>query len=166
MFRIGQGYDLHRLVPGRPLVLGGVTVPFTHGLFGHSDADVLVHAIIDALHGAAGRGDIGRHFPDDDPAYAGADSLVLLARTLASIRPPWEVLNVDATVIAERPRLSPFLPQMAAKIAGVLGLPPTAVNIKAKTNEGVDAIGRGEAMAALAVVLLAKEGQFTPGAPE
>lgn len=171
MFRVGQGYDLHRLVPGRPLILGGVEIPFAYGLLGHSDADVLVHAVIDALLGAAGLGDIGRHFPDTDPAYAGANSLALLAQTAALLRAErWEALNVDATVIAERPRLAPYIPQMREKIAGVLALSPEVVNIKAKTNEGVDAVGRGEAIAALAVVLLAKkEGQgpsLTPEAPE
>ena len=156
MFRIGQGYDLHRLVPGRPLVLGGVEIPFTLGLLGHSDADVLVHAVIDALLGAAGLGDIGRHFPDTDPAYAGARSLDLLARTALLIKEKWRVVNIDATLIAERPRLAPYLPKMGENIAAVLAVPPAAVNIKAKTNEGVDAVGRGEAMAAMAVVLLAK----------
>lgn len=156
MFRIGQGYDLHRLVPGRPLVLGGVEIPSPLGLLGHSDADVLVHAVIDALLGAAGRGDIGRHFPDTDPAYAGAKSLDLLARTATLIKEEWRVVNIDATLIAERPRLALYLPKMGENIAAILAIPPAAVNIKAKTNEGVDAVGRGEAMAAMAVVLLAK----------
>ena len=157
MFRVGQGYDLHRLVSGRPLLLGGVEIPFERGLLGHSDADVLLHAVIDALLGAAGQGDIGRHFPDDDPAYAGVRSLDLLARTAALLREAqWAVVNVDATIIAERPRLAPYLRKMAENIAEVLAVPPAAVNIKAKTNEGMDAVGRGEAMAAMAVVLLAK----------
>ena len=157
MLRVGQGYDLHRLVPGRSLILGGVEIPFSAGLLGHSDADVLLHAIIDALLGGAGFGDIGRHFPDTDPAYAGAKSLDLLARTASLLAAEgWRPLNVDATVIAERPRLAPHILEMRAKIAAVLGLPTEAVNVKAKTNESVDAVGRGEAIAALAVVLLEK----------
>ncbi|MGE5598985.1 MAG: 2-C-methyl-D-erythritol 2,4-cyclodiphosphate synthase [Bacteroidota bacterium] len=154
--RIGQGYDLHALVPGRPLVLGGVRIPFSLGLMGHSDADVLTHAIIDALLGAAGLGDIGGHFPDTDPAYAGADSIMLLTRTLDLVRSAgWRPVNLDATLIAERPKIAPRVPEIRRRLASALRLPPEAVSVKGKTNEGLGALGRGEGIAALAVVLLA-----------
>jgi len=153
--RIGIGYDIHRFQEGRPLLLGGVPFPGETGLGGHSDADVLLHAIIDALLGAAGLGDIGQHFPPDDPAYHGANSLVLLARVLDMVRSAGLVVeSVDATVIAERPRLAPHLAQMRERIAGVLGMPPSRINVKATTNEEMGALGRGEGIAAIAVALL------------
>jgi 2-C-methyl-D-erythritol 4-phosphate cytidylyltransferase/2-C-methyl-D-erythritol 2,4-cyclodiphosphate synthase len=153
--RAGLGYDLHRLVDGRPLILGGVTIPFERGLEGHSDADVLCHAITDALLGAASAGDIGRHFPDSDPRWKGASSLELLKRAVTIVEADGlEVGNVDASVVAERPKLAPYVDTMRANIADVLGVSIDRVSIKAKTNEGVDAIGRGEAMAAHAVALL------------
>ena len=155
--RIGIGYDIHRYAEGRPLVLGGVHFPEETGLSGHSDADAVLHAIIDALLGAAGLGDIGRHFPPDDPAYAGADSRVLLRRAQEMISEMgYRVENVDVTVIAERPRLAPYIPQMVLAIAQALSLEPDCVNVKATTNEGIGAIGRGEGIAATAVALLAE----------
>jgi 2-C-methyl-D-erythritol 2,4-cyclodiphosphate synthase len=157
-FRIGTGYDLHRLVPGRRLVLGGVEVPYVLGLEGHSDADALTHAVIDAVFGACGLPDIGHHFPPGDPRYANADSIALLrhARAMAA-RAGWMPANVDATVICERPRLSPFLAAMRRHLAGALELATDNVNVKAKSNEGVDAVGRGEAIAAHAVVLVFRQ---------
>lgn len=156
--RIGQGWDLHRLVAGRPLVLGGVTIPFDRGLDGHSDADVLTHAIIDALFGALADGDIGTHFPNTDPAWRGVSSLDLLGRALARVRGAgWRVVNVDATVIAERPKLAAHRDAMRAALARALGVGPLAVSIKAKTAEGLGAEGRGEAISAQAVVLLGRE---------
>lgn len=154
--RIGYGYDVHRLVPGRPLVLGGVEIPYELGLAGHSDADVLLHAIADAVLGAAGLGDIGEHFPDTDPAWAGADSRLLLRRVarLAS-GAGWRVVNVDATLLAERPRIAPYREEMRRRVAGALGIEPIQVGIKATTNEGLGFVGRGEGMAAHAVALLA-----------
>jgi len=155
--RIGLGWDLHRLVPGRPLVLGGVTVPFDRGLDGHSDADVLTHAVIDALLGATADGDIGTHFPDTDAQWRGAASLELLARALARVRAAgWRVVNVDATVIAERPKLSPHRDAMREALAGTLGIDAAAVSIKAKTAEGLGPEGRGDAISAQAVVLLGR----------
>lgn len=156
--RIGQGWDLHRLVAGRPLVLGGVTIPFDRGLDGHSDADVLTHAIIDALFGALADGDIGTHFPNTDPAWRGVSSLDLLGRALAQVHAGgWRVVNVDATVIAERPKLAAHRDAMRAALARALGVDPAAVSIKAKTAEGLGAEGRGEAISAQAVVLLGRE---------
>ena len=153
--RVGIGYDIHRFEDGRPLILGGVEVDGETGLAGHSDADVLLHAIIDAVLGAAGLGDIGRHFPPDDPEWKDASSLDLLARTLALVRDTGFTLgNVDATVIAERPRLSPHIHSMRERIAEALNVEAGRVNVKATTNEGLDAIGRGEGIAAMAVVLL------------
>lgn len=155
--RIGQGYDVHRLVPDRKLILGGVEVPFERGLLGHSDADVLTHAIMDALLGAAGLGDIGRHFPDSDPAYAGADSLRLLAAVMEKlINAGWQVGNVDATIIAQRPKLADYLPQMRQKLALAMGVLPDQVNVKATTEEGLGFTGSGEGIAAQAVALLLK----------
>ena len=157
--RIGQGYDIHPLVEGRPLVLGGVRIDCKLGLQGHSDADVLAHAITDALLGALALGDIGKHFPDTDPAFKGADSLVLMARALELVRArSFRPVNVDATVIAERPKLAPHFPKMAANIARVLGLDEGRVSLKATTNEHLGAIGRGEGIAALAVVLVSGSG--------
>ena len=157
--RVGTGYDLHRLVEGRPLILGGVTVPSEKGLAGHSDADVLAHAITDALLGAVARGDIGRHFPDTDPQWKGASSLAMLAHavTLAG-EAGFDIVNVDAVVIAERPKLAPHLEAIRASLAAVLGVDAARVSVKGKTNEGVDAVGRGEAMAVHAVVLVAGRG--------
>lgn len=155
MFRIGQGFDVHALVEGRPLIVGGVTIPHERGLLGHSDADVLLHAITDALIGAAGLGDIGRHFPDTDPRYKGADSRVLLRDTMQMLRArDWQVVNVDATIIAQAPKMAPHIPSMCAAIAADLGIAVSQVNIKAKTTERLGFTGRGEGMAAEAVCLL------------
>ncbi|WP_333845143.1 2-C-methyl-D-erythritol 2,4-cyclodiphosphate synthase [Pelomicrobium sp.] len=156
--RIGHGFDVHPLVTGRPLVIGGVTIPFDRGLDGHSDADVLLHAVADALLGAAGLGDIGRLYPDSDPAYRGADSRVLLrdvARRLAAAG--FRVVNVDATIIAQAPRMTPHMRQMVANIAHDLGVPADWVNVKAKTTEGLGFTGRVEGIAAEAVALIAPE---------
>lgn len=155
--RSGIGYDVHRLVPGRSLVLGGVQIAFSHGLDGHSDADVLAHAIMDALLGAAGARDIGHHFPPSDPAYRGASSLALLARVRGILAARgWSVANVDATIIAEAPRLAPYVERMQSNIAAALAVSPQDVGIKATTNEGLGFIGRGEGMAALAVATLTR----------
>ncbi len=153
--RIGHGYDVHRLVSDRPLVLGGVTVPSQMGLLGHSDADVLVHAVMDALLGAAGLGDIGRHFPDQDPSYLGADSLKLLDHVMVLLRQNgWRVGNVDATILAQRPKLAPYLDQMRDNLAVRMGVEPERVNVKATTEEGLGFTGAGEGIAAHAVCLL------------
>ena len=155
MFRIGQGYDVHALVPGRELIVGGVTIPHPRGLLGHSDADVLLHAITDALLGAAGLGDIGRHFPDTDERWRGADSRHLLRATLALVRAAgWAVNNLDCTVIAQAPRMAPHIPAMVVNIAADLAVAPGLVNVKAKTNERLGFEGRAEGIAAQAVVLL------------
>jgi 2-C-methyl-D-erythritol 2,4-cyclodiphosphate synthase len=155
-FRIGQGYDVHALVPGRPLIIGGVHVDYPRGLLGHSDADVLLHAITDAILGAAGLGDIGQLFPDTDPALSGADSAILLreAMRLASER-GYRIGNVDATIIAQEPKLARHLPAMIAKIAQTLACEEGQVNLKAKTNERLGYLGRAEGIEAQAVVLLA-----------
>lgn len=151
--RIGHGYDVHRLVPGRRLILGGVDIPWEMGLLGHSDADVLVHAVMDAILGAAGEGDVGRLFPDSDPAYAGADSLKLLEQVVERVRGKgWQVENVDATMIAQRPKLMPHIPQMIKNLEMILG--EGRVNVKATTEEGLGFSGSGEGMAAHAVCLL------------
>jgi 2-C-methyl-D-erythritol 4-phosphate cytidylyltransferase/2-C-methyl-D-erythritol 2,4-cyclodiphosphate synthase len=153
--RAGSGYDLHRLVAGRPLVLGGVTVPSVSGAIGHSDADVVCHAVTDAVLGAASLGDIGLHFPDSDPRWKDASSMDLLSRAVALVTARgFEVGNVDVTVVLEAPKLRPYIDQMRSSLAAVLGLDADRVSIKAKTNEGMDAIGRGEAIAAYAVVLV------------
>ena len=153
--RIGHGYDVHRLTKGRRLILGGVEIPYERGLLGHSDADVLTHAVMDALLGAAGLGDIGRHFPDSDPAYAGADSLVLLDHVVALLRARgWRAANVDATILAQRPKLAPHINQMRDNLAARLGLDREAVNVKATTEEGLGFTGSGDGMAAHAVCLL------------
>ncbi len=155
--RIGQGYDVHRLVEGRALILGGVAVPYERGLLGHSDADVLLHALMDALLGAAALGDIGHLFPDTDPRYAGADSRALLREVAAVLaRSGFAVGNVDATLVAQRPRIAPYVPRMRENIAADLGLPLDAVSVKATTEEGLGFTGRGEAMAAHAVALVWK----------
>lgn len=157
--RIGNGFDVHALVAGRRLVLGGVTVPFDRGLAGHSDADVLVHAICDAILGAIGAGDIGRHFPDTDPAYKDADSRMLLRNVWQRARVAGFTLgNVDATVVAQAPRLAPYIPQMVANIAADLDAAIDQVNVKATTTEGLGFAGRGEGIAAMATVLVLKSG--------
>jgi 2-C-methyl-D-erythritol 2,4-cyclodiphosphate synthase len=152
--RIGMGYDMHRLVAGRRLILGGVEIPFEKGLLGHSDADALTHAICDALLGAAGLGDIGCHFPDTDPAWADIESLKLLDQVRAMIREDWVIANIDATVMAEEPKISPFREAMVSRLAAVLRLNPIQINIKATTLEGLGAVGRGEGIAAQCIVLL------------
>lgn len=155
--RIGEGWDTHALVVGRPLVLGGVTIPHSHGLLGHSDADALLHAITDALLGAAGLGDIGRHFPDTASEFKGADSSVLLAEAARRVRAAgWELVNVDSTVVAQAPKLAPHVPAMCQRIAEVLGLAPDAVNVKAKTAERMGPVGEGRAIETRAVCLLVK----------
>lgn len=154
-FRIGEGWDVHALVPGRPLVLGGVRIAHTHGLLGHSDADALLHAITDALLGAAGLGDIGTHFPDTDARFRGADSAALLTEALVRVRAlGWRVGNVDATVVAQAPRLGPHRAAMVAAIAKTLDVAPGQVNVKAKTAERLGPVGQGSAIEARAVVLL------------
>jgi 2-C-methyl-D-erythritol 2,4-cyclodiphosphate synthase len=153
--RIGQGFDVHALVPGRKLIIGGVDIPFERGLLGHSDADVLLHAVTDALLGAAGLGDIGRHFPDSDARFKDADSRQLLRETVRLVREAgYRTVNIDATVIARAPRMAPHVAAMAANIAADLGIAPGDVNIKAKTTEGLGFTGRGEGIAAQAVALI------------
>jgi len=153
--RIGQGFDVHALVKGRKLIIGGVTIPFEKGLTGHSDADVLIHAVCDALLGAAALGDIGRHFPDTDSRYKDADSRALLREVGNKIRDAgFSVANVDATILAEAPKMAPHIPAMVANLAADLGVRPAQVNVKAKTAEKLGAIGRGEGIAAEAIALL------------
>ena len=155
--RVGEGWDTHALVTGRPLILGGVTIPHTHGLQGHSDADALLHALTDALLGAAGLGDIGRHFPDTDPTFKGADSIVLLkeaARRVAEAG--WAIGNLDSTIVAQAPKMAPHIPLMRERIAEALGLAPDAVNVKAKTAEKMGPVGEGRAIEARAICLLYK----------
>jgi 2-C-methyl-D-erythritol 2,4-cyclodiphosphate synthase len=153
--RVGIGYDIHRLVEGRQLVLGGVEIPFEKGLLGHSDSDVLTHAICDALLGAAALGDIGTHFPDSDPRWSGASSLNLLAQVVELLaQNGFDVANVDATIMAERPKLRSHIDSMREELASVLSIPIDQVSIKAKTNEALDSVGRNEAIAAHAVVLI------------
>lgn len=157
MMRVGHGYDVHRLVEGRKLILGGVEIPWEKGLLGHSDADVLVHAVMDALLGAAGLWDIGHAFPDNDPAYAGIDSMVLLARVRDMLTEKgYTVGNVDATILAQRPKLAGHIPQMRRNIAQVLGVEEDCINVKATTEEGLGFTGSGEGMAAHAVALLVR----------
>lgn len=156
--RVGTGFDVHRLTAGRKLIIGGVDIPAEEGLLGHSDADVLLHAICDALLGAAGLGDIGRHFPDSDPKYKGISSLVLLEevrRLLAA--GGFRVHNIDATIVAERPRMAPHIPAMTVNIAAAAGVDRSSVNVKATTTEGLGYTGRGEGMAAYAVCAIGKE---------
>jgi 2-C-methyl-D-erythritol 2,4-cyclodiphosphate synthase len=154
-FRVGQGFDVHALVEGRPLIIGGVTIDWPRGLAGHSDADVLLHAITDALLGGAGLGDIGRHFPDTDPAFKGADSRVLLREAYARVRAAgWQVGNIDATIHAQAPKMSPHIAPMVATIAADLGVDAGRVNVKAKTNEGLGHLGRSEGIAATVIALL------------
>jgi 2-C-methyl-D-erythritol 2,4-cyclodiphosphate synthase len=165
MTRTGIGFDAHRLVTGRSLVLGGVRIPHTQGLLGHSDADVLAHAVMDALLGAVADGDIGQHFPDRDPRWKDADSVGLLRLVTARIRElGWRVVSTDATVMAEAPRLAPFVTSMRERLAGAMGVTATDVSIKATTMEGMGAVGRGEGIACLAIATVARledEGQGT-----
>ena len=154
-FRIGEGWDTHQLVEGRPLILGGVTIPHTHGLLGHSDADALCHAITDALFGAAGLGDIGRHFPDTDAAFKGADSIALLAECVRRVRAAgWEPVNIDSTIVAQKPRLAPHIDAMRTRLAETLGLSTDVVNVKAKTAEKMGPVGELKAIETRAVCLL------------
>ncbi|MCE2680712.1 MAG: 2-C-methyl-D-erythritol 2,4-cyclodiphosphate synthase [Burkholderiales bacterium] len=156
--RIGQGYDVHALVEDRPLILGGVNIPFERGLSGHSDADALLHAITDALLGAAGMGDIGTHFPDTDPSYAGADSALLLAKAVAALAASgYSIVNIDTTVIAQKPRLGPYIADMRLAIANACSINADQVNVKAKTNEKLGYLGRNEAIEAQAVALIEKQ---------
>lgn len=158
MIRVGYGYDVHRLVEGRKLILGGVDIPFEKGLLGHSDADVLLHAVTDALFGAAALGDIGSHFPDTDPRYKGADSLKLLEACGQELAEHgWRIGNIDATIVAQRPKLLPYVPQMRENIARVLHVSVDQVSLKGKTEEGLGFTGTGEGMAVHAVCLIEKD---------
>lgn len=155
MIRIGIGYDLHRLVHGRPLILGGVTIPHEMGLAGHSDADALAHAITDALLGAAAIGNIGQLFPDNDTRYKDADSMLLLERAAAHVTEKgWRIVNIDANIVAERPKLSPYVDEIRGRIAKTLNISPNVVSVKPRTNEHVGPEGRGEAISTQAVVLI------------
>lgn len=159
MIRIGQGFDVHALVPGRKMIIGGVDIPHDKGLLGHSDADVLLHAITDALIGAAALGDIGRHFPDTDAQWQGADSRKLLRATVGLLQQAgWRVVNVDSTIIAQQPKMATYIPQMVENIAADLMLATGEVNVKAKTTERLGFTGRGEGIAAEAVVLITNAG--------
>ena len=153
--RIGEGWDVHALVPGRKLILGGVEIAHTTGLMGHSDADVLLHAITDAVLGAAGLGDIGRHFPDTDAQFKGADSALLLAQAMRQVRSQgWELVNLDCTIVAQAPKLAPHMPAINAAVAKAMGVQPSQVNVKAKTAEKLGPVGLEQSMEARAVVLL------------
>lgn len=152
--RVGMGYDMHRLVSGRRLILGGVEIPYDRGLLGHSDADALAHAVCDALLGAAGLGDIGLHFPDSEETWADIDSLELLHKVKTMIAPEWRIANIDATVLAQAPKIAPFREKMRANLAAALDIGPERINIKATTTEGLGAIGRGEGIGAQCVALL------------
>lgn len=153
--RVGEGWDTHALVADRPLILGGVTIPHTHGLLGHSDADALLHAITDALLGGAALGDIGRHFPDTDPRFKGADSVVLLQEAARRVREAgWGIVNVDATIVAQAPKMAPHIPAMRECIAQALAIPMDRVNVKAKTAEKMGPVGEGRAIETRAVCLL------------
>jgi len=158
MIRIGHGYDVHQLVEGRPLILGGTEIPYEKGLLGHSDADVLTHAVMDALIGAAGFGDIGKHFPDTDPTYKGADSLRLLEHVMQILDDAnWRVGNVDATIIAQRPKLAEYIPNMRKNLSQRMGIDSSLVNIKATTEEKLGFTGAGQGMSAHAVCLLIRK---------
>jgi 2-C-methyl-D-erythritol 2,4-cyclodiphosphate synthase len=162
--RIGEGWDTHALVSGRPLILGGVRIEHRQGLLGHSDADALLHAITDALFGAAGLGDIGRHFPDTDAAFAAADSLALLAETARRVRAAgWDIVNIDSTIVAQAPKMAPHIPAMCANIARALAIDVGNVNVKAKTAENMGPVGEGRAIEARAVCLLQRSGGADPG---
>lgn len=153
--RIGHGYDVHRLVPGRKLILGGVEIPHSLGLLGHSDADVVTHALMDALLGAAALGDIGQHFPDKDPSYAGISSLVLLGKVMDLLHQAgWRVENADMTILAQQPKLMPHIPQMRQNLSRAMGVPVSAISVKATTEEGLGFTGREQGIAAHSVVLL------------
>jgi 2-C-methyl-D-erythritol 4-phosphate cytidylyltransferase / 2-C-methyl-D-erythritol 2,4-cyclodiphosphate synthase len=153
--RVGLGFDIHRLVAGRRLMLGGIEIPYESGLLGHSDGDSLIHAVIDALLGAAGLGDIGAHFPDTDPRFQNADSAALLEHACGLLKEQgYQIMNIDATILAERPKMMPHIPAMKSRLAEAMAIDPSQINIKAKTNEGIDAVGRGEAIAAQAIVLI------------
>lgn len=153
--RVGMGYDVHKLTEGRKLILGGVDIPWEKGLLGHSDADVLIHAVMDALLGAAALGDIGKHFPDTDPAYKGISSIKLLVHVVELLRKQgYAVGNIDATVIAQKPKMAPHIPQMRKNMADALGIPESKINIKATTEEGLGFTGRGEGIASQAICLL------------
>ena len=156
-YRSGFGYDVHRLVEGRPLIIGGIEVPFDMGLDGHSDADVLLHALIDAILGGAALGDIGAHFPSSDPALKGISSLDMLSRAITLVREAgWRIENIDATIVAQLPRLSPHTPRMKEKIASTLSIEPERVNVKSKTTDGLGFTGMGEGMAAYCIAMLAR----------
>ena len=156
-FRIGQGYDVHRLAEGRKLILGGVEIPYEKGLLGHSDADVLAHAVMDAILGALALGDIGQHFPDTDPAFAGADSIRLLQAVVRLVgQKGWQVHNVDATVAAQRPKLAPYIGEMRVRLADAMKIPVERVSVKATTEEGLGITGNGDGMTATVVCLLAR----------
>ena len=153
--RIGHGYDVHRLVPGRKLILGGVEIPHSLGLLGHSDADVVTHALMDALLGAAALGDIGQHFPDKDPSYAGISSLVLLGKVMDLLHQAgWLVENADMTILAQQPKLMPHIPRMRQNLSRAMGVPVSAISVKATTEEGLGFTGREQGIAAHSVVLL------------
>jgi 2-C-methyl-D-erythritol 2,4-cyclodiphosphate synthase len=153
--RVGQGFDVHAFAAGRKLMMGGVEIPHARGLLGHSDADVLLHAVCDALLGAAGLGDIGQHYPDDAPQYADVDSRILLRSTAAKLKElKFRVVNIDATIIAEAPRMAPHIPRMIGNIAADLGVEPAAINVKATTTERLGFVGRDEGIAAMAVALI------------
>ena len=155
--RIGQGYDLHRLVTDRDLMIGGVKIPHEKGLLGHSDADVLVHSIIDAVFGSIADGDIGRHFPDTDPKFKGADSILLLSEAGKILKNKgFKIVNIDSTIIIQKPKMAPHIDKMRQNIANALGLPMSDISVKAKTNEGMDAAGKEEAVQAYAVILIEK----------
>jgi len=156
--RIGMGYDMHRLVSGRRLILGGVKIPYEKGLLGHSDADVLTHAVCDALLGAAGLGDIGQHFPDTDSTWAGIESLKMLDRVREMLADNWVIANLDATVMAQAPKIGPYRETMRSRLAAVLRMDSTQINIKATTTEGLGTVGRGEGIAAQCIVLLRRAG--------
>lgn len=158
MFRIGQGFDVHQLIEGRPLILGGITIPYEKGLLGHSDADVLLHTVTDAVLGAIGEGDIGRHFPDTDPEFKDADSAKLLEHVWSLVENRgYELVNADCTIIAQRPKMAPYIEQMKNRIAELLKATPDQVNVKATTTEKLGFTGRGEGIASQAVVLLKKK---------
>lgn len=158
MIAVGQGFDVHQLVEGRPCIIGGVTIPYEKGLLGHSDADVLLHAVSDAILGALGLGDIGRHFPDTDPAFKNADSLKLLEQVWALARERgYKLGNIDSTIIAQKPKMAPYIPQMTEIIANVLGAETSKVNVKATTTEQLGFTGRGEGIAAQSIVCLLQD---------
>nr|WP_263323905.1 2-C-methyl-D-erythritol 2,4-cyclodiphosphate synthase [Neobacillus sp. Marseille-Q6967] len=157
MYRIGQGFDVHQLTEGRPLIIGGITIPYEKGLLGHSDADVLLHTVTDACLGAIGEGDIGRHFPDTDPEFKDADSAKLMEHVWKLVREKgYELVNADCTIIAQKPKMAPYIPQMKERIAELLEAEPDQINVKATTTEKLGFTGRGEGIAAQAVVLLKK----------